>query len=228
MSEQLILPILQSRTMDFNNYCAGENINIVESLKSALELNKGAVYYLFGAKGTGKTHLLKASFNTQIWSKASASYFSLDLDNFIENVDSIDPAGLVCIDNLDYVTVNRNLEEPLFHLYNQVLENKGILIFAARKSPKHVNILLPDLVSRLSWGLVYNLKELSEDNISIVLHNFAFDMGLELPIDVVKFLLTRCSRNINDLLSILGVLNKAAYSEKRKLTIPFVKMVLNI
>ncbi len=228
MSEQLILPILQVRRMTFSNYYAGINLDVVESLQMALEQNKNSVYYLFGKNGTGKTHLLKACFNKQKYNKASAGYFSLNAADFKKDINDADPSGLVCIDDLEHIANNRSLEEVIFHLYNQVLENKGLLILAARKSPRNINALLPDLVSRLSWGLVYNLKELSEDDIIIVLHNFALDMGLTLPVDVVKFLLVRCSRSVNNLLSIVSILDKAACSEKRKLTIPFVKVVLNI
>ena len=52
--------------------------------------------------------------------------------------------------------------------------------------------------------------------------------GVVLPDDVAKFLLNRLSRNMSDLIAHLDRLDKASIREQRKITIPFIKDILNI
>jgi DnaA family protein len=52
-------------------------------------------------------------------------------------------------------------------------------------------------------------------------------MGMPLNDDVLQFMLTHCSRDLRALMDLLKRLDKASLAEKRHITIPFVKQVLN-
>src|SRR4029078_5447301 len=88
------------------------------------------------------------------------------------------------------------------------------------------NIGLPDLLSRLSWGMVFKLSPLADDEKLTVLTRRANGRGIGLPEEVAKYLLTHCPRHMATLFAALDALDKASLAAKRRLTIPFVKEVL--
>ena len=119
-------------------------------------------------------------------------------------------------------------EEAIFHLYNRVRDAGGRIIVAGHDLPKAINLQLPDLVSRLSWGVLYQLISLEDDEKLIALNMRAKRRGMTLPDDVGKYLLTHCPRHMSTLFAALDALDKASLAAQRRLTIPFVKEVLQI
>src|SRR5437016_4141019 len=76
--------------------------------------------------------------------------------------------SLICIDDLHVIANIPEWEEAVFHLYNRIYDTGGRIIIAANDLPKSINLGLPDLVSRLSWGIVYQLNPLSDqDKLSV-------------------------------------------------------------
>ena len=76
--------------------------------------------------------------------------------------------------------------------------------------------------------MVIQLKELDDHDKIQTLTWHARKRGFELPIGVVQFLLNRCSRNMHDLYALLNQLEEASLRAKRKITLPFVKSILNM
>lgn len=225
MTEQLTLPINKPANMSFANFYTGNNVEIINILKNITN-NKNI--FIAGDNGTGKTHLLMATIQYQAESYAVGQYINMQQANWKYQLSNCDPAALICIDDLQFIISDHNKQEILFHLFNQVADNNGNIIFAASMSPKQLHLPLADLTSRLTWGIVYQLQHLPEPQVSLALQNAAFELGITIPTEVMNFLLTRCSRKIADLLAILKVLDQASLAEQRKLTIPFVKDVLGI
>jgi DnaA family protein len=94
--------------------------------------------------------------------------------------------------------------------------------------PKSLGLVLPDVVSRLSWGIVLQLQLLTDDEKLRVLVMRAERRGMTLSEEVGKFILTHCPRRMTTLFSALDALDKVSLATQRKLTIPFVKTVLEI
>jgi DnaA family protein len=133
------------------------------------------------------------------------------------------------VDELDEIAGDAAWEEALFHLYNRVRDlARGTLIFATRHAPRKSLIQLPDLKSRLAAGLVVQVHELSDLDKIAVMCRWAEKRGLELSQVVGQFLLSRCGRNLHDLHALLDRLDNASWVLQRKLTIPFIKTVLDI
>jgi DnaA family protein len=96
------------------------------------------------------------------------------------------------------------------------------------ESAQQLGITLPDLVSRLTWGLTEQVKPLDDEEKSAALQHRATQRGLLLTDEAVRFLLNRSSRDMTSLLETLDVLDKASIREQRKITIPFIKDVLSL
>jgi DnaA family protein len=116
----------------------------------------------------------------------------------------------------------------VFDLFNRVRAAGNVMLIAGVDTPARCGLDLPDLVSRLGWGLTYTLKPLDETQLQAALELRAKGRGLELPEETAQYLLKRIPRDLPSVFDLLDRLDEASMIEQRRLTIPFVKSVLGI
>ena len=97
------------------------------------------------------------------------------------------------------------------------------MVVTADRSPLDIEFALPDLASRLRAAAWYRVAPLGDEDKVRLLVDAGQDRGLELPADVVHFLLLRVSRDQRELLRILDQLDRSSLAAQRRITIPFVK-----
>ncbi len=141
-------------------------------------------------------------------------------------LDNLEQCDLVCIDEVDLVAGHPTWEEALFHLFNRLRDAGRRLLLSASAPPREVPIKLPDLKSRLTLALVFQLHGLSDEDKLRALQLRASRRGLHLTDEVGRFILTRGSRSMNSLFDLLEQLDHASLQAQRKLTIPFLKETL--
>ena len=144
-------------------------------------------------------------------------------------LDALESLPLVCLDSLEAIAGNTVWERALFDFYNRWKEKgEGTLVVTGCSAPRKLGLQLPDLASRLDWGVSFHLDELDDEGKLSALQLRAELRGFKLPIDVGRFLLNRLSRDMRTLLTTLNQLDNASFRAKRKLTIPFVKEILEL
>lgn len=225
VADQLPLDIQLSDDATFSTFHWGQNALLKQELYATLKEQGERFIYLWGPAGSGKSHLLQASCHAF----HDAMYCPLTiLQEFDPSIiDGMDEQCWISVDDVDAVANNPAWEEALFHLYNRVRAREDVtLLLSGNAPPTQLPIALPDLRSRLAWGLVLQLHELPDDEKLAVLIECASVRGFELPVPVARFLLNRCTRNLHDLHHLLDRLDKASLATQRKITIPFVKQVL--
>lgn len=214
----------------FENFYAQGNELVCASLKAVASGAGEQFTYIWGSPGVGCTHLLQAVCHEADPIGRSAAYLPLDElkpmgAGILEGMEYLD---LVCIDGISAVAGERAWEEALFHFFNRIREQGNTLIIAATAAPRHLGINLPDLASRLSWGMVFQVQPLSDETKLKAIQMRASARGLEFSDEVTRFLLHHASRNMNDLACLLDTLDQASLSAKRKITIPFIKEVTGL
>ena len=117
-------------------------------------------------------------------------------------------------------------EEALFRLFNEALELRHRLIFAASAAPRQLPWSLPDWRSRAAACVVYQLRDLDEAGRAEALRLRAAQHGLELPPETAEYLLRRMPRDLPSLFEILDQLDEASLAAQRRLTIPFIRAAL--
>jgi len=195
---QLVLDIGPAAEPDFDNYVAGPNAEAVASLRGfAAGATREAVMYLWGEPGSGRTHLLRAAARVNP---------DLIVADDVEKLD--DPA-----------------QQRLFAAINAAREGEPPVLAAGSQPPAQL-ALREDLRTRLAWGLVYQLKPLTDAEKALHLRAQAARRGLRLSDDVVAYLLTRLPRDLASLNAVLEALDRYSLASKRAVTVPLVREAL--
>lgn len=228
MTQQLALGVQLRDDTTFDDYYFGCNEQISVALESVLALPDASFIYLWGALGVGRSHLLQACCHRAAQLNMTSVY--LPLQNFSqlsqEMFIGLEQIDVVCLDDIDRLAGNAVWEESFFDCYNRVRDSGRRLIVTASVAPKALGMHLPDLVSRLSWGLTFHLKSLSDEEKIEALILRAAKRGFLLSKEVAAFVLTHYTRDNKALFEILDKLDYESLAAQRRLTIPFVKSIL--
>jgi DnaA family protein len=199
--QQLPLAISPAPAPTFDNFIEGANS---EASLRVRELAEGAlretIVYLWGEPGSGRSHLLRAAA-----ARAAPE------------------RQLVVADDVDA------LDEPaqisLFNAINLAREGRAAVLAAGNAPPGQL-ALRDDLRSRLGWGLVYQLKALTDEDKARHLRAEAEHRGLRLSDEVIWYLLHRLPRDLPSLNSAIDVLDRYSLSRQRPITLPLVREAL--
>ena len=229
MNTQLPLGLGLRDDATFDNYCVGDNEHALMSIRHLLQGTGESFIYLWGERGVGRSHLLQACCHTLETVNRHAVYLPLAESSQLspEMLEGMEDLDFICLDDVSSVLGQRRWEEAMFHLYNRIQVTGAKLIIAADVVPSQLACIMPDLRSRLSQGLVMQIHPLDDEQKLAVLQLRAKHRGLELGDDVARYLLRHYPRNMASLFDVLIKLDKASLVLQRKLTIPFVKSVLD-
>ncbi|ABV37050.1 chromosomal replication initiator, DnaA [Shewanella sediminis HAW-EB3] len=229
---QLSLPVHLPDDETFNSYYpAAGNDELIQSLQACAEGRADRSVFLWGPVKSGRTHLMHAACAHANDLERSSFYLPLGIHASISPMllEGLEQLDLICIDDVDAIAGHPLWEEAIFDLYNRVSEHDNCsLIVSASVSPNDSGFALPDLVSRMQWGLNYQLQPMADDEKLAALQRRAAMRGLQLPEDVGRFLLNRLARDLRTLFDVLDRLDKDSLVHQRKLTIPFVKEMLRL
>ena len=226
---QLPLGLSLREAARFESFFPGQNRELFQGLQLAAEGEGEPLIYIAGADGLGKTHLLQAACHHASQCQRSVAYLPLQelLDLTPAVLEGLEQMELVCLDDVHAIAGNETWERALFDVFNRLRDSGSTLLVSAQQRPDQSGFGLADLVSRLGWGVTYTLKPLDEGDVLKALGCRANARGLELPDDTAQFLLRRFPRDLPSLFALFDTLDTASLVEQRRLTIPFVKTVLD-
>ena len=227
MSQQLALPVNLRDDATFTNFYPGDNTHLIKALHELVTGNNERLIYCWGHEGAGRSHLLQACCHELTDQQFSVVYLPLSISQLSpEILEDLEHMNLVCLDDINAVLGNKDWEEALLHFYNRARDNHVRLVVSGNEAPPQLPCELADLRSRLSWGLVFQVAGLSDDQKLLALQMHAHQRGLQLTSEVGQFLLRHYPRDMSALFTMLNKLDHASLVAKRRLTIPFIKQVL--
>ena len=159
---------------------------------------------LCGDKGAGKTHLAhvfraRLGGNVLIW----------------DDVDVALAAG------------NAQLEQDIFHAYNRFADSGVPVLLTAATLPAAWTVTLADVRSRIAAAPVVRLGAPDDAMMAVVMTKMFSDRQLSVSADVVGYILRRIPRSFAAIGDIAAAVDRAALVEKRAVTVPLVKEVLD-
>ena len=223
---QIPLDVSLSEYMTFETFYLGPNKSVVDSLRD----EKNQLIWLAGLEGFGKTHLLHAFINSHEHENKKVLYLPMsESQDFTPDIlDNLAQYDLVAIDDIENIIGDMTWEEQLLKFYEDSYSTRNKILITANDTPKGLNFLLPDLSSRFNLALIERLRPMNEDEMikAILIHSKA--RGFDLPEDSAKYLINRVPRDVSVLIDMIKLLDYESLSMQRKLTIPFIKTVLDI
>lgn len=236
VSSQLLLPIGLKDTESFASFIPGQNAQACAHLKelfSQLETKVGNNWltYLFSDSGLGKSHLLYATCQQAELAGQSCIYLSFKEKQHMspDILVGLESYRLICLDDIEKLQGESAWQIAVFDLINRVKEqNNGYLVITGDQPSQQLSIELPDLVSRLSWGTNFQLYSLTDEQRQQALIVKAQHRGLSMSKDVAKYLVNHWQRDMTALIASLDILDEQSMQQQRKLTIPFVKAILDL
>ncbi|HTY95170.1 MAG TPA: DnaA regulatory inactivator Hda [Steroidobacteraceae bacterium] len=185
------------------------------------------VTWLAGPRASGKSHLLQATCAFAPAPRRCGFFPLAQLKDLgpaaLEGLPRLD---LVCLDDVQLACGHREWELALFGLYRGLEEGGGSLIAAAPEPPARLHWELADLGSRFTAAAIHVVRPLDEAGQRDALMLRARVRGCELPEDVALWLQRRYPRDMGTLYQLLDTLDSAALVAQRRLTVPFIRSVL--
>jgi DnaA family protein len=229
MAIQLPLLFEFQSNQNFASFFVGNNAEIVSHLQNFLLTSGEQQIFLWGDRGLGKTHLLQACCQLAREQGIYPFYFDCQYIQATSPellLDGLEYVELVCFDNLECIAGHTEWELALFHFYNQHKAQQHRLLLSSIMSPQNLSIQLPDLKTRLAWGLALKMQPLNDEQLIEAIACKAHDMGFEISTPVGQFLLSHYRHNLASVWSLLEKLDRATLAARRKVTIPFLKQMI--
>jgi DnaA family protein len=219
--KQLALGVRLRADAMFESFWPGLNGEAI----AALRMKDSGPLWLWGAAGSGKTHLLQAVCAD---AGEEAAYFPMDRSLGLppDALAGFERTRVLCVDDVDAVAGDLAWERSLFRLFNEAAELRTRLIFAAAGPPGQADWCLQDWRSRAGSCVVYQVRDLDDEGRIEALRLRAAQRGLQLPYETSEYLLKRMPRDLRSLLEILDHLDEASLVAQRRLTIPFIRDAL--
>lgn len=198
----------------------GDNLEALAALRRLLDPPADAgsrMVYLWGPAGSGRTHLLRALTGAPSGRTARLLGPASALDAFLHD----SAVGRWLVDDVGELDPAR--QEAAFHLFQAVQTQPGAIFVAAGAQPPASLAVMPELASRLGWGLVLALHPLSEADTARALAATLAERGASASADLIPWLMTHAPRNLGSLRALIDALDAYALSRKRAITLPLLR-----
>jgi len=210
--QQLLLDIRPAAQPELARFVVGRNVELMAQLQTMLE---GAaaerMVYIWGASGSGKSYLLAA------WAHACRAR------GMTVELGGQQAAQAVIADQVE--DWNDAQQHAGFAAFNRVREAGGLWLAAGNVAPAELPVM-PELQTRLGWGLVFQLHGLNDAEKRAALSQHAETLGFRLEPQVADYLLNHTARDMQSLLQMLEALDRFSLEAPRPITLPLLRQLL--
>lgn len=209
--QQLLLDIRPAAVPDLAQFVVGHNHELIQQLQAMLnDRATERMVYLWGGPDCGKTYLLQA------WAQACR------LRRWSVDLSAQGNGQVVVIDQADEWDETQQL--AAFATYNRARDARGLWLAAGRLPPANLP-LIPELRTRLGWGLVFQVHALNDGEKHAALAQHARNLGFCLEPQVADYLLNHYPRDLGSLLRVLEALDRLSLETKRPITLPLLRQL---
>jgi len=217
---QLAFDLANPPQPTLDNFVVGANAELVEHLRGITMLREQErSVYIWGSDGSGRTHLLRAATAALAARGLRVSY----TDRGATPPDGAHEVDAAAVDDVELLTPEG--ESAFFRLYNVLRERGGIMLASGNAPPAGLR-LRADLVTRLAWGLVYEVHALSDAEKLRMLTEHAASLDFDLAPELADYLFARVPRDMRTLVAMLHTLDRYSLETKRPVTLSLLREML--
>jgi chromosomal replication initiator protein len=231
---QLIFDFPINAKFGFDNFvvCAGNKTAYHFARQLAEGDGTENLLYLYGDKGSGKTHLLTAianSIGAQSGLAALPALSFKDIDKIYQGhypaeelsrlAEQFRNSPALIMDDIHLIPDNDNVRVEVWQLFNDFYGAGKKIAISGLYPPKELPNLDGHLTSRLLWGLVAKLDISGDDSLRMILQKLAEDRQIVVPEEVIAYLLAHLQRDIPTLINALQQIHRHALATKKKISL---------
>jgi len=180
------------------------------------------VLILQGPPASGKSHLVA------VWQEKTHAHKINPEWLTSKPADELFALGdALVIDGLDPWLGDKKAETTLFHLYNMLKEEQRTMMITMRMAPSATDFVLLDLASRFRAAPSVAIHSPDDMLLSSILNKLFCDRQLCVGNDIITYLLPRMERSVAAAQKLVSLADHRALSEKKKITIPLLRLVLS-
>ena len=173
---------------------------------------------VFGAAGSGKTHLSK------ILEKKIEKINLINAENIndkiIEDLNYID---CLIIDNY-----HNNIDEKLFYsIFNQSKQLENYVVINSVSSIKELNFNLKDLQSRINSLIFIGIDLPTDDLLQVIISKSFSDKQINLNPKISEYIIKNVERSYEKMFNFLKDIDELSLSTGKSININLIKKVLN-
>lgn len=167
---------------------------------------------LLGPPGAGKTHL------AHVWAAGTQATISSATDLPGRDLPRLVESGRLVVEDAERVAGDPVAETALFHLYNLAAAQGAALLVTTAAPPRHWQLRLADLESRMQAMAVTRLDPPDDALLSAVLVKLFADRQITVAPSLIPFLAQRMDRSIAAARDLVARLDAQALAERRPIT----------
>jgi len=227
----------------FNTFIEGECNRVARRAGKTIAEKPGSTSFnplvIYGGVGLGKTHLAQAIGNEVKCAYPSKAVLYVSAEKFINQfIDSVRRQEIndfihfyqlievLIIDDIQFFARAEKTQDAFFSIFNHLHQSGKQLILTSDKPPKDLEGLQERLLSRFRWGLSADLQVPDfETRVEILEHKMKSD-GMEMPMDVIKYVAYNVQSNIRELEGVLISLLAQSSLNRKEIDLELAKKVL--
>ena len=222
--KQLAFDFVAPASPTLDNFVEGRNAEVLQRLRELVAARNAGdgerSIYLWGAASSGRTHLLQSALAAIERRGTRVAYFAAGAESATGSLSEAEAAAIDDVERLGAAA-----QGVVFNAYNRLRDSGGVLLAAGNAPPAQLR-LRPDVVTRLAWGLVYEVHALSDSEKAQALAQHAATRGFTLPPEIARHLLTHLRRDMRSLIAMLESLDRYSLETKRPVTLTLVREML--
>ena len=201
----------------FSNYIVGSSNNIAYAAAVAVADAPGEddMYnplFLYGGVGLGKTHLMHAIGNHVTSCNPDAKVLYVSCEKFttelveairdrktIEFKEKYRQLDLLLIDDVQFLSGKDSAQEEFFHTFNALFDAKKQIVMCSDRKPNEIQTLTDRLVSRMSKGLIFDIKAPDFETRTAILSKKAETMNIKVPNEILQYIAYTVTSNIREM-----------------------------
>lgn len=169
--------------------------------------------FLFGGVGLGKTHLLHAIGLRAKEMNPTLKVVYLSAEQWVNSyIQAIrerrfdyfrqryrNSCDILLIDDIQFLAGKDASQDEFFHTFNCLHEAKKQIVVTSDKYPHEIDGLEERLRTRLSWGLIADIRPPEIETRIAILHKKSEKLSISLSDDVLNFLATNVRTSVREL-----------------------------